>query len=210
MNKNLVAGSAIVILTFVGLTLWLKPFSGQNGRVVCTLEAKLCPDGSSVGRIGPLCQFAACPNEATTTASLEMFNDQKLGVSFKYPANLGTRFILTDPQSWPPTVTLATTTFSCVQGQPTVNGLPTQKTKKVINGKIYCVETDNEGAAGTMYSTYTYTTLKNAKLVSLTFTVRYPQCDNYDDPNKTECKNERQNFNLDQVIDAIVTSLEFK
>lgn len=27
----------------------------------CTLEAKLCPDGSSVGRTGPNCEFAPCP-----------------------------------------------------------------------------------------------------------------------------------------------------
>lgn len=30
----------------------------------CTLEAKLCPDGSSVGRIGPHCEFAPCPGTA--------------------------------------------------------------------------------------------------------------------------------------------------
>lgn len=29
----------------------------------CTLEAKLCPDGSSVGRTGPNCEFAPCPGE---------------------------------------------------------------------------------------------------------------------------------------------------
>jgi len=28
---------------------------------ICTQEAKLCPDGSSVGRTGPNCAFAACP-----------------------------------------------------------------------------------------------------------------------------------------------------
>ncbi len=27
----------------------------------CTLEAKICSDGSSVGRTGPNCEFAACP-----------------------------------------------------------------------------------------------------------------------------------------------------
>jgi hypothetical protein len=27
----------------------------------CTLEAKICPDGSSVGRTGPNCEFAPCP-----------------------------------------------------------------------------------------------------------------------------------------------------
>lgn len=29
--------------------------------VACTKEAKICPDGSAVGRIGPNCAFAACP-----------------------------------------------------------------------------------------------------------------------------------------------------
>lgn len=27
----------------------------------CTMEAKICPDGSSVGRTGPNCEFAVCP-----------------------------------------------------------------------------------------------------------------------------------------------------
>lgn len=29
--------------------------------VACTMEAKLCPDGSAVGRSGPECEFAPCP-----------------------------------------------------------------------------------------------------------------------------------------------------
>lgn len=29
----------------------------------CTLEAKVCPDGSMVGREGPTCEFAKCPGE---------------------------------------------------------------------------------------------------------------------------------------------------
>lgn len=28
---------------------------------LCTQEAKVCPDGSSVGRTGPNCEFASCP-----------------------------------------------------------------------------------------------------------------------------------------------------
>ena len=35
----------------------------KNKDVVCTLEAKLCPDGSSVGRVPPSCEFAPCPGE---------------------------------------------------------------------------------------------------------------------------------------------------
>jgi len=32
----------------------------NNGAVACTEEAKLCPDGSAVGRTGPNCEFAPC------------------------------------------------------------------------------------------------------------------------------------------------------
>lgn len=30
--------------------------------IACTQEAKLCPDGSAVGRTGPNCEFVTCPN----------------------------------------------------------------------------------------------------------------------------------------------------
>src|SRR5690606_35467881 len=33
--------------------------------VGCTAEAKICPDGSAVGRVPPSCEFAPCPDEPT-------------------------------------------------------------------------------------------------------------------------------------------------
>lgn len=32
-----------------------------NNMVACTMDAKICPDGSAVGRSGPSCEFAPCP-----------------------------------------------------------------------------------------------------------------------------------------------------
>ena len=32
-----------------------------NKDVACTEEAKICPDGSSVSRSGPKCEFTPCP-----------------------------------------------------------------------------------------------------------------------------------------------------
>lgn len=29
----------------------------------CTLDAKICPDGTTVGRVVPSCEFAPCPGE---------------------------------------------------------------------------------------------------------------------------------------------------
>lgn len=36
----------------------------------CTDEAKVCPDGSAVGRTGPNCEFAACPDDRNTNAAV--------------------------------------------------------------------------------------------------------------------------------------------
>jgi hypothetical protein len=42
----------------------LPPDSNMHA---CTLEAKICPDGSAVGRTGANCEFTPCPVIATTT-----------------------------------------------------------------------------------------------------------------------------------------------
>ncbi len=36
--------------------------------VACTLEARICPDGTAVGRSGPNCEFAPCPSTPLSTA----------------------------------------------------------------------------------------------------------------------------------------------
>jgi len=33
-----------------------------TGAIACTAEAKICPDGSAVGRQGPNCEFVTCPS----------------------------------------------------------------------------------------------------------------------------------------------------
>jgi hypothetical protein len=46
----------------------LCPDVADIAVVACTMEAKLCPDGiTSVGRVGPNCDFADCPDDHTTT-----------------------------------------------------------------------------------------------------------------------------------------------
>ena len=39
--------------------------NSNNGGKACTQDAKLCPDGSYVGRTGPNCEFTACPSSKT-------------------------------------------------------------------------------------------------------------------------------------------------
>jgi len=35
----------------------------SQNQIVCTADAKLCPDGSAVSRQGPNCEFPQCPGE---------------------------------------------------------------------------------------------------------------------------------------------------
>lgn len=71
--------------------------SPKEAVVACTLDAKLCPDGSSVGRVGPNCEFAPCPHEhyrIEENGANEKYTDTKYNFSFEYPSD----FILKSPQ----------------------------------------------------------------------------------------------------------------
>jgi len=45
--------------------------SNANRGTACTADAKLCPDGSAVGRQGPNCIFALCPGESDIDSFVE-------------------------------------------------------------------------------------------------------------------------------------------
>lgn len=63
----------ILALIFIDLAAWgaYKYFYQKSDPepIACTLEAKICPDGSSVGRIAPNCEFAPCLNELILEAA---------------------------------------------------------------------------------------------------------------------------------------------
>jgi hypothetical protein len=50
-------------------------------QVAFTMEAKLCPDGSAVGRTGPNCAFALCPGELCTSTGGNISTQNCCGVS---------------------------------------------------------------------------------------------------------------------------------
>ncbi len=82
--------------------------------------------------------------------------------------------------------------------------------KRRIDGRIYCIESLSEGAAGTIYTQYAYSTIKSGSLIMVSCVIRYPQCINYSEPQRTECANERETFDLDKIISYIVKNLSVK
>ncbi|MBU2101428.1 hypothetical protein KKH05_01790 [Patescibacteria group bacterium] len=66
MKKQLYFMSIVAIALIVG-GVFLYMNRSDVSPVACTLDAKICSDDSTVGREGPDCEFAKCPNEIDDT-----------------------------------------------------------------------------------------------------------------------------------------------
>lgn len=66
----------VVILLVLAGAAWVADSyrSRSLDGVACTMDARICPDGSAVGRIPPRCEFAACPGSGTSEANIRVFS----------------------------------------------------------------------------------------------------------------------------------------
>lgn len=83
----IVVATAIVVVggVFGWQYLTTPKDNNQNQQTACTMEAKVCPDGSAVGRTGPNCEFAECPTVQNQTAGWKTYTNTPYGFEFKYP-----------------------------------------------------------------------------------------------------------------------------
>jgi hypothetical protein len=191
----------VVIAIGAGFMVYRYLMVKQNnpGQAYCAPDLQLCLNGTSVGRVGPECNFAACPNYVSETVA-----DQKQGITYNYP-KLETKYIST--VKWPPGVSVATGTFSCFVGGSEIQ-LQGVTEKREINGRNYCIKKESEGAAGSIYTSFTYWTSTDTDRVLLaSSTLRFVQCANYDEPNRSACERERSVFSMDQIMDLVLESV---
>lgn len=142
--------------------------------------------------------------EVSSTANWLTSVDEHVGVSFRYPAQLPTTYI--HAQEWPPQVRVLPWAFTCKEtGEPG----PEQGTTRLhtVGAHSYCVTTTNEGAAGSIYTTYAYAFASGANTRIMTFSLRSVQCANYDEPKRSACEQERASFNLDELVDHIAQTI---
>jgi len=107
----LIAGGGIWYGSTRLTTSWQK--SKAPTQQACTQEAKLCPDGTAIGRTGPNCEFAACPEikkdeiASSTTSGVKGLSpelaegwkthqNKEYGFSVNYPPTLK---IIENPQT---------------------------------------------------------------------------------------------------------------
>jgi hypothetical protein len=79
--------------------------------------------------------------------------------------------------------------------------------KKDINGQKYCIGAFSEGAAGSVYTQYTYITVIGDNVYLVQFVARYPNCSNYPEEENNKCKTERESFNLDVLVDQEIEKM---
>jgi hypothetical protein len=214
MNRTAITIVGAIVVVVIAIALLVRAIPGmtpnanvtQNqpgtNQVACAQDAKLCPDGSYVSRVAPSCEFAPCPT--LSTAGWKTFNDTTNKVSFQYPEKLPTTYITT--ADWPPKLQITNGPYTCNEAG-SENATAGQTSKQTINGREYCVTKETQGAAGSIYTQYAYEFASGNKVDILTFSLRFVQCANYDEPKKTECESERTTFDINPIVDRIAQTL---
>jgi len=159
--------------------------------------------GFALNAWGPVPEIEAVPD---VESSWEKFVSHDKKVSFRYPKEFsGTYFHL---ENWPPAISVNPEFFSCTEKG--ADGIRAVVSEKIINGSMYCVRKDIEGAAGSTYVTYAHTGEREESVVVLTTTVRFPQCANYGELARAACTQEQELFDLDYLAHQIMGTVQIK
>ena len=75
--KTLLLGIAFIILVAIGGLVYRNALERPNEPVACPVDAKVCPDGTSLAREGTSCTFPVCP---APNATLDV-----VGIAFAVP-----------------------------------------------------------------------------------------------------------------------------
>lgn len=129
------------------------------------------------------------------------------GITFQYPKEILAEYI--SEVQWPLKLIIEDRPFICnSSGNEIQQGGQTEQ--RLVDNRVYCITKESEGAAGSIYTAYTYEFPKDNQTGVITFTLRFVQCQNYDEPKASECESERSAFDIDGTVDRIVQSIKIK
>jgi len=137
-------------------------------------------------------QYFGAPGEETEdeTADWKIYQNEEYGFEMKYPED----FFPTQPLQ-PKTKVIQCDYANFANKCPFVpikgftgaeesafrQGFAAKPTPEriTINGVSFCLQENSEGAVGTSYITYNYTTVREKECFVVSFVVGYPNCSNY-------------------------------
>jgi hypothetical protein len=90
---------------------------------------------------------------------------------------------------------------------PLESSLSPRISKKEVNGQKYCMGASSEEAAGSVYTQYAYTTVIGDNVYLINFVARYTNCNKYPEEEYSKCKIERENFDLDILVDREIEKM---
>ena len=200
MEKKVIVLTVIVILLACtsGYLLFQHRFAVNNQQkyVACPQEAKICPDGSSIGRVGPNCDFAPCPD---VTVGWNILKNAEYNFLLKYPNNFfdaghEPKIVIGDcnysifPEKCPNidniVAGLQATGGSDIKAIESNLASPNYwkqpgGEKININNSPYCLYHASDAGMGHSYNYYYYVTLKNNKCVVADLETSTANCDFY-------------------------------
>jgi hypothetical protein len=175
------------ILVFVGVFWYQKTYVSLQQNA-CTQEAKLCPDGSYVGRTGVNCEFAICPLPIDQAFEWQKYTNAQYGFEFMYLREFATKYatMQTDPRA---IVTLPGSSKVTTDGCYLQEAFAPKQSRVTINNMSFCVTESGDPGAGQLYTSYYYTTFKNGNYITLEYVVHTPNgCGAYmDTPDYQPC-----------------------
>lgn len=59
--KNLLLGILLITVVGIGGLVYRNAAEHPSEQIACPMDARLCPDGTAVSRVGSSCTFAECP-----------------------------------------------------------------------------------------------------------------------------------------------------
>ena len=193
-----------IFVAILAVSIFISHRSPKEEPQMCTIDAKLCSDGTYVGRVGPRCEFVECPRFVISTIDKNNWktsSNSNLGVNFEYPEDISTNYIQT--LDWPPKVQVISGPFACVDvGEP--NAQTGQTLIRKINNHDYCVTTVTNHTTDSTYYQYAYERQIQNKILYFTFSLKFADCTKYDDLERNSCKKEEAEFNIDNLLDNII------
>lgn len=163
---KLVVAGVVILLAAVGAGAYYLAHRAPGPVVVaCTMEAKICPDGTAVGRTGPNCEFAPCPTTATSSLNADVYPLYS-GASWQAATAATTDFSTTTSRGYKITSTPSATTSDISSVTTSFTNYYDKKLKAAGWSEDISLDADGPGASQRVYK-------KGAGVISISFSTNF-------------------------------------